>query len=290
MEGERVDESARRAYWAEQMDAAYAFMNVVCDHPVKECGEPLLPLPEAAQAAGVNVVFSTTTVGNGRQRLFYLREGLIGEFVAVAREMNARGWLLKVEDGYRTRAIQTELGNDPKVFDVILRRVIWELGGKRPSAELMYRRLSALIATRPKVGTHTCGSALDISVLRLEDGDETNRGGPYLELSERTPMASPFVSVEAQRHRQEITELMARQGFVAYPYEFWHYSEGDAYHAFLSGSGTPARYGAVDMNPADGRTTPLVHPEEPLHTFDHIQEEIQRALQRSRNEGNSPGS
>ena len=67
-------------------------------------------------------------------------------------------------------------------------------------------------------------------------------------MSERTPMNSPFVSPEAQRNRQEITAIMRESGFVEYPYEFWHYSSGDAYEQILLGTGQPARYGAVDFD------------------------------------------
>ena len=282
MQGERPDEQARRAYWTEQMDAACEFMNAISDYPVEECGERLVPIRELIQAAEVKVAFSHTKVGNGRDRLFYLREGLIADFIAVARDMNDRGWLLNIQDGYRTRAIQTELAEEKRVFDVILQRVVWELGGELPSTEVMFRRLSALVATRPKVGTHMSGSALDVSVLSLDDGSEIDRGGPYLELSELTPMSSPFISQDAQHNRKAITGLMARHGFVAYPFEFWHYCKGDAYDAYLSRSGKPGRYGAVDMDPDDGRATAIGDPLTSLHTPEAIRREIERALGRLR--------
>lgn len=278
MHPERNEEKARRAYWTEQMEAAYEFMMAVCEYPVEECGEDMVSIPEAVRAAKAEVEFSTTKLGDGYGRLFYLREGMIEDFMAAARDMNIRGWVLKVEDAYRTKAMQTSLGRDKKVFDVILHRVLWERGGNVPSAELMFRRLSALVATRPKVGTHMSGSALDITVLNREDGCGVDRGGPYLELSECTPMGSPFISEEAHQNRQTITGIMARHGFVAYPYEFWHYSKGDVQDQYLSQSGRPARYCAVDMEPASGRTVAILCPEEPLYTFQEIEEKIANTL------------
>ena len=47
-------------------------------------------------------------------------------------------------------------------------------------------------------------------------------------------MGSPFVSDRAAGNRQEITALMARHGFRPYPYEFWHYNQGDVYDAYLA--------------------------------------------------------
>ena len=136
------------------------------------------------------------------------------------------------------------------VFDAVLKSVMWELGGQRPTPEFMFRRCSALVASVPKFGTHMSGSAIDISVMHLDDPSrEVDRGAPYLEMSALTPMGSPFVSDAARRNRQEITALMRRHGFVDYPWEFWHYSSGDAYEQVLRKTGRPAIYGAVQWDP-----------------------------------------
>ena len=260
-----TDEGAARAYWASQLEEAHGFMDRVMDFPIEECGEPAVDLQEAATSAGVRVTFSTSKIAGTLDRMFLLRERLIPHFVSVARSMNERGWVLRVEDGYRTREMQRSLSLAPYVLDIVLARVIWELGGAMPDVELFFRRLTVLTATAPKIGTHMSGSAIDISVHRAEDGVEVDRGGPYIELSERTPMGSPFVSPEAAANRAEITELLAREGFVAYPYEFWHYSQGDAYDALLTGSGTVGRYGAVDVDPSTGRVTSIQEPTRSLH-------------------------
>jgi len=276
-------DTAQRAYWTAQFEDAWRFMfEGILPYPVQECGEPFVSLREAAIAAGVEVHFSDKPHVQQLERLYYLREGQIPGFIGAAREMNARGWILRVEDGYRTRTIQKFLGRTPQVFDAVLRSVMWELGGQVPSAEFMFRRCSALVATVPKFGTHMSGSAIDISVLWLDDpAREVDRGAPYIEMSALTPMASPFVSPQAQQNRRDITALMQRHGLVAYPWEFWHYSSGDAYDAFLSGTGQPARYGAVDWDPVSGAVTPMAQPTEPLNSEDEIRAEIDAALRRS---------
>jgi hypothetical protein len=145
----------------------------------------------------------------------------------------------------------------------------------------MFRRCSALVASVPKFGTHMSGSAIDISVMHLADPQrELDRGAPYLEMSERTPMDSPFVSAEARRNRQEISALMQRHGFLAYPWEFWHYSSGDAYEQVLMKSGRPAIYGAVSFDPQTLQVAPLAQPEQPLNSFDEIRAAIDAALAR----------
>ena len=203
---------------------------------------------------------------------------MIDHVIAAAREMNGRGWVLKVEDAYRTIEIQTRLARQADVFGRILKRVCWELKGRKPSPEHMLRRISTLVATCPKVGTHMSGSALDITVLENDGREELDRGAPYLEMSELTPMTSPFAPPEARRNRDEITAIMARHGFAAYPYEFWHYSSGDAYSEYLSGSRAPARYGAVNLELTSGRTTEIPNPLRPLHSREEIRGEIERAI------------
>ncbi len=268
-------EEARRSYWAAQMDAAYRFMLDAQARPVEECGEPLASLRDAVRAAGVEVLFSPLPHARGLPRRFLLREGLMADFLAAAREMNDRGWVLQVEDAYRTREMQKLLALRPDLFSLVLRRVQWELGGREPDLDLLRRRLAALIAMSPRVGTHCAGSAVDVTVLARDDGAEIDRGAPYLEISERTPMDSPFVGEEAAANRSEITALMARHGFRSYPFEFWHYNKGDAYDALLSGGGQPARYGAVDVDPVTGMVTAIEDAARPLNTETELLDLIQ---------------
>jgi len=240
----------------------------------------LRSLPAAVAAEGLTVEFSATRLAARHDRIFYLRAGLIRDFLAVAREMNERGWILKVEDGFRSRAMQQELALDANVLDRVLQKVIWESHGQIPRPELMFQRMTGLTATCPKIGTHMSGSAIDISVMRSGHRSEVERGGPYLALSELTPMASPFVSNTAARNRAEISDLMRRHGFMAYPYEFWHYSQGDAYAEHLAATGKPARYGAVDFDPATGRLAPILNPNDSLHSLEDIQQHMALALGR----------
>lgn len=277
-------EDQRRAYWTQQFDEAWSFMfERILPYPVAECGETFVSLPDAAAADGVEVLFAQRKHVHDLDRMFYLREGQIPGFLGAAREMNRRGWILRVEDGYRTREIQKYLGRTPQVFDAVLQSVMWELRGQVPTPEFMFRRSSTMVASVPKFATHMSGSAIDISVVHRDDpGREVDRGAPYIEMSALTPMGSPFVSAQARQNRQDITELMLRHGFVAYPYEFWHYSSGDAYDQFLRGTGKPAIYGPVDWDPATNTVRQVADAAEPLNSNDEVRMEIDAALRRLR--------
>lgn len=274
-------EEARRGYWAEQMEAGYELVQRVLPFEVRECGEGFASIPDAAAEAGVEMLFSTSKIAGELDRIFVIRKGLVGDVIEAGRAMNRRGWILKIEDGYRTLDMQAQLGRKPEVFDSILQKCIWECGGAMPSTELVFRRAAVLVANLPKVGTHMSASAIDVSVFRRDDGTEVWRGNPYLEMSERTPMRSPFVEPEALENRLAITAILESHGFVHFPFEFWHFNQGDAMGNLLSGKREPGRYGPVHWDPQTNRVTACDDPMRPLNPLDVFQREIAAAMQRA---------
>lgn len=159
--------------------------------------------------------------------------------------------------------MQGQLVRKPELFDAILQKCIWENGGEVPPVELVFRRAIVLIANIPKIGTHMSASAIDVSVFRREDGTEVWRGNPYLEMSERTPMRLPFVDEESL-NRLEITAMLEAQGFVHFPFEFWHFNKGDAMGNLLTGVKQPGRYGPVHWDPKTNQVTAVADPLTPL--------------------------
>jgi len=275
-------DAARRRYWTEQMQLGDAFVQRLLAFPVRECGEPFASLPEAASAAAVEMAFADTPLVDDLPRLHFLRERLVRDLVAIGRDMNRRGWILRIEDGFRSLEMQRRLVRKPEIFDAILRRCVWENGGTVPAPELVERRAIVLIANVPKIGTHMSGSAIDISVVRRADGAEVWRGDPYLHMSERTPMRSPFVEPEALANRLAITEVLEAHGFIHFPFEFWHYNQDDALGHVVRGKPGPARFGPVDWDPATNRVERCADPLRPLNALDVIEREIQAALERAR--------
>lgn len=254
----------RRDYWAQSMDQAYDFMKHASDAPVHECLEKLVYLPNVVKEASVEVTFSDKPHVENLPRLYYLREGLIETFLKIAAEMNTRGWVLHIEDAYRTMEMQKHLARQPYIFNVVLQRCRWELDDEDVPEQLLYKRMAALIASWPKVGTHMSGSAIDVSIYNRADSKEIDRGGDYMELSELTPMDSPFISETARQNREEITRIFVDQGFVTYPFEFWHYNSGDVYDSIINNR--DARYGAIDWDRNTGKVNPVEDPYTPLNS------------------------
>lgn len=261
---DRPDEAARRRFWTEHMERSHHLLQAMTQYQTVESGEGFASIPDAAKAASVEMLFSDSKIAGDLDRIFYIRENLIPDLLAITRDMRERGWLLKIEDGYRTQEMQTQLGQKPAVFDMIVGSCRWELGGETPSLDLIRRRSTCLVANYPNRGTHTMGAAVDISVFGLDDGEEVWRGKPYLEMSEYTPMDSPFISPKAQQNRREITALMERHGFLHYPGEFWHYNKGDALYHYMAKTGQPAPYGPVHWNPDTNQVTPCDDVSSPL--------------------------
>ena len=276
-----TDDAARRAYWTRQMQLGYELVQKVLPFEVRECGEGFASLRDAAAEAGVEMLFSDSKIAGELERVYFMRESLVGRVMDVGRAMNERGWILKIEDGFRSLEMQGQLVRKPELFDAILRKCIWENGGEIPPVEMVFQRAIVLIANIPKIGTHMSGSAIDISVFRRDDGTEVWRGNPYLEMSERTPMRSPFVEADALQNRLEITALLEAHGFVHFPFEFWHYNQDDAMGHILTGQTSPARFGPVHWDAATNRVTACDDPLRPLNPLPVIEREIAAALQRA---------
>ena len=124
-----TSETARRAYWAEQMELGYEFVEQLLEFPVEECGEAFASIPAAAEAAGIEMQFSDTKIAGDLDRVYFIRESLVEDVMKIGREMNERGWILKIEEGFRTLKMQGSLVRKPEVFDAVLQKCIWELGG-----------------------------------------------------------------------------------------------------------------------------------------------------------------
>ncbi len=275
-----TDDAARRAYWAEQMQLGYDLIGKVLPFEVDECGEGFASIPETAESAGVEMLFSDSKIAGELERVFFIREGLVNDLITIGREMNERGWILKIEDGYRSMEMQSQLVRKPDLFDAILKKCIWENAGALPQSEMVFRRAIVLIANIPKIGTHMSGSAVDISVFRRDDGGEVWRGNHYLEMSERTPMRSPFIESDDLQNRLDITAMMEAHGFIHFPYEFWHYNKHDSMGHILNGQPGPARYGPVHWDPNTNAVTPYDDPVSPLNPMGVIEQEIAAAMQR----------
>ena len=271
-----MPETAETHYLAQTLDDAYEFMQAVLAHPVRECGERCVDLVQAAAEVGVRVVFPPTLKLSRFPRVFQMRESLVPRLLTVAEAFLRRDWLLRVEDAYRSVDVQRDGARSDFVFDEVYRMASRETGRAQPSAALLFKRMFVFTALTPRLANHVCGSAVDITPLNATTAEEVDLGGRYPQFSIAMPMASPFISATARRNRSLCNELMAECGFVPYPYEFWHYSQGDADCELLLDSGQPGRFGPVDLNVETGAVQAVDDPEELFITADEIAARLPR--------------
>ena len=251
------------------MEAAHVFMRRLLEYPIQECGEALCSLRERAHEAKVEIVFASGKKLGMFDRVFDVRESLVEKLLQIAEAFLQRGYVLRIEDAYRSPETQTRGACSGQVIRSVLKKVLWELDGGVPTAELVFRRLAVWTATTLKFANHTSGSAVDSTVLR-RDGSMLDLGGAYPQLSHRTPMALPFVSCEVRRNREMLCGLFAEEGFVPYPFEFWHFSCGDADCEMIAGSGRPGRFVPIDGYEGGGPPRPAEDILRPLVTVEDI--------------------
>ncbi|WP_246149453.1 M15 family metallopeptidase [Nonomuraea turkmeniaca] len=97
----------------------------------------------------------------------------------------------------------------------------------------------------PEVAPHVSGGAVDltpctVSGTELPMGTQMNATPP--ESDEACYTAFPGISAEARHNRDILGTALVSAGFVNHPTEWWHWSYGDRYWAFITGSRF-ARYG-----------------------------------------------
>lgn len=154
---------------------------------------------------GLDIRYATTNNFTG-QRLYpsarcYLRRAAAEKLRAAQRELASLGYGLKVFDGYRPLTVQ---------------RKMWEVF-PQPS----------YVADPKKGSRHNRGAAVDVTLIRLSDGQELAMPTPYDDFTERAHRNFTHLPEEAIRNRQLLETVLTRQGFIGLPTEWWHFDDAD---------------------------------------------------------------
>ncbi|MEO3863124.1 M15 family metallopeptidase [Acrocarpospora sp. B8E8] len=198
------------------------------DLAVAECGEPLVDLraqggfrldPRLADPAGA---------------FAHVRHG-VADRLRTVQDRLPRHYQLLVVEGYRPYQLQEQYFQES----------LDELRAARPGwTEEQLRAETARYISPPEVAPHVAGAAVDLT-LCTPDGTELPMGTEV----NATPVGtagpcytdSPDISPAERKNRQILIDALTAAGFVNYPTEWWHWSYGDRYWAFVTG--TAAMYG-----------------------------------------------
>ncbi len=180
--------------------------------PVKECGERMICLP------------GTT---------FYLRESVASSLTKVMVELGEKGHIVVVKSAYRSLAEQ-KTRFLKRVKDVAL---------KNPSLpkRKVLEMANIYTAGVPILGAHTAGAAIDVVLAG------TDMGSVYPQACLEAKTTYYKLRAEIKKNRMILCSAMEKHGFVNYPFEWWHFSQGDVCAAYLKHQLT-AIYAPVDFD------------------------------------------
>jgi D-alanyl-D-alanine dipeptidase len=170
---------------------------------------------------------------------FNVRKSVAEKLIEVNKHLPAGVSLLIVE-GYRPLSLQK------KYFDGYskeLRTIHPDWDEKR-----IYAEASKYVAPPDIIPPHSTGGAVDLTL--ANNGIEVDMGTRLNADPEESDNAcftlATNISDEAKANRKMLIEAMAAVGFVNYPTEWWHWSYGERYWAFITKS-PYAHYGNASI-------------------------------------------
>lgn len=209
---------------------------------IKECGEPLLPIPLEKFAVELPHPYVELGAEYGDKSPYCLRQGVIAALLKAQFLLNKRHpeWKLKIYDAYRPVGVQQFMvdytfnlllkkqGIPEKKLSALQRQAIWE------RVYELWAAPSLDPATPPP---HSTGAAIDLTLID-EKGNTLDMGGEIDEISERSHpdfYAKGRDLQQQQYHcsRQLLHRVMTNAGFQRHPGEWWHFSLGDQMWAWL---------------------------------------------------------
>ena len=138
---------------------------------------------------------------------------------AVANEMNALGYRLKIFDAYRpARAVKHFVLWGIEDLDLRMKPYFY------PELEKQALFARGYIASR---SSHCRGSTVDLTLLDMSTGRELDMGSPFDLFSERSHPDSRDVTPEQYANRMLLQGAMVRGGFVPFDCEWWHFTLKD---------------------------------------------------------------
>lgn len=185
------------------------------------------------------VIDETRSQISSKSDLFcYARESVINKLIKAAASL-PDGYQFLIKEAYRP------LSRQKKSFDEAFNHYKEEYPHKTDNE--IYDLTCQYVAP-VNVAGHPTGGAIDITLLK--DGLEIDMGTEFNDIPSApqnlTYLYSPYISDYAKTNRKTLTDCMENAGFINYPTEWWHWSYGDCYWAFMNNSN--AFYSAVDEN------------------------------------------
>ena len=227
--------------------------------PIKDCGEPLSPIPLDSFSIELPHPYVKLGAEYGDKSPYCLRQGVVQALLEAQFLIEKRHphWKIRIYDAYRPVGVQQYMVN--YTFNSLVKNL--ELQEEQLSAQQrqdlwnrVYRLWAAPSLDKNMPPPHSTGGAVDVTIIN-EQGTMLDMGGDIDELSERSHpdyYLSDQDGDNQQYHfnRQLLNRVMTNAGFCRHPGEWWHFSLGDQMWAWQHNQNNPhdiaiARYGRV---------------------------------------------
>jgi zinc D-Ala-D-Ala dipeptidase len=241
--------------------------------PIVECGEPLVRIPSAAFRFTDPHPYVEAGAPYGDRSPYSLRQGIVDRLIAAGRSLQNHhpGWQIQIFDAFRPLSVQAYM------VDLAMQQAVAERGwtaeqltsAQRQTILAQVHTFWAVPNDNPDTPPpHSTGAAVDVTLVDAE-GQVIDMGSAIDEMSPRSypdffaEWAIAKYAAEGQdssavsaadrakfaAHRQILTNAMTSAGFRQHLREWWHFSWGDQYWAWLGNQADPqagqARYGRV---------------------------------------------
>ncbi|VEP15028.1 D-alanyl-D-alanine dipeptidase [Hyella patelloides LEGE 07179] len=226
---------------------------------IRECNEPLIPIPLEKFAVELPHPYEKLGAEYGQRSPYCLRQGVVEalEMAQFFLGTSHPGWKLKIYDAYRPVGVQQFMVD--YTFDLLLKK--HHLTPSTVSAqqrqniwEQVYQLWAVPSIEKELPPPHSTGAAIDLTLVNSYN-NVIDMGGEIDELSERShpnyyQKSKQLVEQQYHRHRQLLNQVMTLAGFMRHPGEWWHFSLGDQMWAWLHNQQHPenilqARYGRI---------------------------------------------
>ncbi len=134
----------------------------------------------------------------------YLRYGTVEKLIGVQSDLNELGVSVKIWDAFRPVSAQ------------------WRLWEVYPDATFV---------ANPNTGgsLHSCGNAIDLTLVWLENGEELEMPTGFDDFSALADKNYSDNSSLAGENSKLLDKVMTDNGFIGYYNEWWHYNDSDWY-------------------------------------------------------------
>ena len=190
---------------------------------VRETKQPLIDL--SLQYPQLRVDTTRAYAQTYSQSISQVRATVAKKLLAAQAALPA-GIYFKIIEGYRPLWVQEKIFNE-QLEILAIQNPNW-------SEKKLFEEASVFVAPPKGVPPHSTGGAVDLTLMSA-NGEELDMGTRLNhQYTENCYTNAQGISEEAKNNRALLSKVLEGENFVNYPAEWWHWSYGDQYWAFVS--------------------------------------------------------